>query len=150
MSKILLGLLLSTLALVACDSEQKNQSTTAIEKAPLITSPVVDKEVVTEVDVKTEIVGIADEAKSEIKVSMSGEQVYKKSCQSCHASGAAGAPKLGDIVAWKPRVDKGLEALYSSALKGVPGTAMMVKGTCATCSEEELRATVDYMVSKVK
>ena len=32
-----------------------------------------------------------------------GEQVYKAVCASCHASGAAGAPKFGDAAAWSAR-----------------------------------------------
>lgn len=58
--------------------------------------------------------------------------------------------KIGDAAAWKPRIGKGIEVLYISALQGVPGTAMMAKGTCAACSDNELKAAVDYMASKVQ
>lgn len=47
-----------------------------------------------------------------------GEQVYLAQCAACHASGAAGAPKLGDTAAWAPRLKTGLDALVTSALKG--------------------------------
>lgn len=47
-----------------------------------------------------------------------GEQVYAAQCSACHATGAAGAPKLGDAAAWGPRVATGYEALLNSALKG--------------------------------
>ena len=47
-----------------------------------------------------------------------GEQVYAAQCSACHASGAAGAPKLGDAVAWAPRIGTGYAALLNSALKG--------------------------------
>lgn len=47
-----------------------------------------------------------------------GEQVYQAQCSACHASGAAGAPKLGDAAAWGPRIKTGLDALVTSALKG--------------------------------
>jgi cytochrome c5 len=47
-----------------------------------------------------------------------GEQVYQAQCAACHASGAAGAPKLGDVAAWGPRIKTGVEALLASALKG--------------------------------
>ena len=47
-----------------------------------------------------------------------GEQVYAAQCVACHGSGAAGAPKIGDAVAWGPRVKTGYEALLVSALKG--------------------------------
>jgi len=48
----------------------------------------------------------------------SGEDVFKAQCSACHASGAAGAPKLGDAAAWGPRIKTGFEALVQSALKG--------------------------------
>lgn len=47
-----------------------------------------------------------------------GEQVYTTQCAACHASGAAGAPKLGDAAAWAPRLKTGFEALVTSSLKG--------------------------------
>jgi len=47
-----------------------------------------------------------------------GEQVYVAQCVACHASGAAGAPKLGDAAAWAPRLKSGYDALLASALKG--------------------------------
>ena len=81
---------------------------------------------------------------------LSGEQVYKKSCVNCHGTGIANAPKLGDAVAWGSRIAKGNDALYSSAKKGVPGTAMMAKGSCGACSDEELEAAVDFMVAGSK
>jgi cytochrome c5 len=48
----------------------------------------------------------------------SGEAVYAAQCAACHASGAAGAPKLGDKGAWAARIKTGLDALVGSALKG--------------------------------
>lgn len=83
-------------------------------------------------------------------IAADGAAVYNKACVACHASGAAGAPKIGDSAAWAPRIAKGMAALYNSAINGVPGTAMMAKGTCASCSEEELKAATDYMVSQSK
>lgn len=48
----------------------------------------------------------------------SGEEVYKAQCAACHATGAAGAPKLADAGAWAPRIATGYEALLTSAVKG--------------------------------
>jgi cytochrome c5 len=48
----------------------------------------------------------------------SGEDVFKAQCAACHATGAAGAPKLGDAGAWGARLKSGYEALLGSALKG--------------------------------
>jgi len=47
-----------------------------------------------------------------------GEQVFTAQCAACHATGAAGAPKLGDNAAWAPRLAQGYDALLNSALKG--------------------------------
>ena len=47
-----------------------------------------------------------------------GEDVFKGQCAACHAAGLAGAPKLGDAVAWGPRIKTGYETLLTSALKG--------------------------------
>jgi cytochrome c5 len=48
----------------------------------------------------------------------SGDKVYTAQCAACHATGAAGAPKLGDEAAWGPRVKTGYEAMLESVLKG--------------------------------
>ena len=48
----------------------------------------------------------------------SGEEVYKAQCIACHAAGAAGAPKFGDVASWAPRIQTGFEALWNSSLKG--------------------------------
>lgn len=75
-----------------------------------------------------------------------GDVVYNASCAGCHGTGAAGAPKLGDKGAWSPRVGQGKATLYTHALGGFK--AMPPKGMCMTCSDDEIKAAVDYMVSK--
>ncbi len=80
----------------------------------------------------------------------SGEAVYNSACGACHGTGAAGAPMLGDAVAWSPRLAKGMAVLYDSGVNGVPGTGMIAKGGCANCSDEEVNAAVDYMVASSK
>ena len=78
--------------------------------------------------------------------SADGQKIYQKSCQACHASGAAGAPKLGDKDAWAPRIAKGNDALLLSVKNGIK--AMPPKGACMSCSEDELRAAMEYMVGQ--
>ena len=78
--------------------------------------------------------------------SAAGQNIYQKSCHASHAAGIAGAPKLGDKAAWAPRIAKGNDALFSSVKNGLK--AMPPKGTCMTCSEDELRAAVEYMVGQ--
>lgn len=78
----------------------------------------------------------------------SGEDVYKTKCATCHATGAANAPKLGDAAGWAPRVAKGLDTLYGNAINGFNG--MPAKGLCFDCSDDEIKAAVDYMVEGSK
>lgn len=75
-----------------------------------------------------------------------GEQVYKASCASCHGSGLMGAPKLGDKAAWGPRVSKGKDTVYTNALKGFK--MMPAKGGNPGLKDDEVKAVVDYMISK--
>ncbi|PLW68474.1 cytochrome c5 family protein [Pseudohalioglobus lutimaris] len=77
----------------------------------------------------------------------SGEDVYNSACMACHATGAGGAPVVGDIAAWADRIAKGTEALHLAGVNGVPGTGMIAKGGCMSCSDEEIHAAVDYMVA---
>ncbi|MGD2074754.1 MAG: c-type cytochrome [Gammaproteobacteria bacterium] len=72
------------------------------------------------------------------------KKIYDTKCMACHASGVAGAPKLGDKQAWAPRIESGMDTLMNSVMNGK--NAMPPKGTCMECSEEDLRATVEYMI----
>lgn len=47
-----------------------------------------------------------------------GEQVFQAQCTACHTAGVAGAPKMGDVAAWAPRIKTGYDTLLNSALKG--------------------------------
>ena len=88
----------------------------------------------------------ADKPADTQTASADGQKIYQTSCQACHAAGAAGAPKLGDKDAWAPRIAKGNDALLSSVTNGLK--AMPPKGACMSCSEEELRAAMEYMVEQ--
>jgi len=77
----------------------------------------------------------------------SGDQVYNASCMACHAVGVANAPKLGDKAAWESRAAaKGIDGLLATAISGV--NAMPPKGTCADCSDDELKGAIEYMLSQ--
>ena len=75
-----------------------------------------------------------------------GEKVYGTTCVSCHGAAVLGAPKLGDKAAWAPRLAKGVDTLRANALKGL--NMMPPKGGNAALKDEELKAAVDYMISK--
>jgi cytochrome c5 len=77
-----------------------------------------------------------------------GAKLYAASCNACHATGIAGAPKFGDKAAWAPRAQQGINALLASVIKGKG--AMPPKGGAANASEAELRAAVEHMLAAVK
>jgi cytochrome c5 len=78
----------------------------------------------------------------------SGEEIYIAGCGGCHDSGAAGAPKLGDVAAWAPRLDKGMEKLFSNAFYGYK--SMPAKGLCKRCDKEEIDSAVIYIADNSK
>ncbi len=75
-----------------------------------------------------------------------GSEINDQYCSTCHKTGAAGAPKIGDKAAWGPRIDKGMDTLVKHAWEGFKG--MPAKGMCNDCSKEEIKATVEYMVDQ--
>jgi cytochrome c5 len=81
-----------------------------------------------------------------VAVPQSGESVYDQFCSACHRLGIADAPVLGDTEAWAPRLAQGMDTLWDHTLNGIG--AMPAKGACATCSDDELRAALDYMVGE--
>jgi len=74
------------------------------------------------------------------------EQKYMASCFACHSTGAAGAPKVGDgmAVEWEPRLEKGLDAVVANTVNGL--NTMPAKGLCFDCTDDDLRAIVQYMI----
>jgi cytochrome c5 len=78
----------------------------------------------------------------------SGETIVKTVCSACHGSGAMGAPKIGDKAAWAPRIAQGEKVLVQHATHGI--RAMPPKGTCADCSDAELKGAVEYLMSQAK
>ncbi len=76
----------------------------------------------------------------------SAQDVYNTSCMACHATGAAGAPKVGTAADWAARIDQGMDTLVSNAINGI--AAMPPRGLCADCTDDELRAVVELMVDR--
>ena len=77
-----------------------------------------------------------------------GKQIYDSSCMACHSTGAAGAPKVGDKAAWAPRIAQGIDTLVNHSINGI--RAMPPKGTCMSCSDDDMKAAVNYMVGESK
>ena len=72
-----------------------------------------------------------------------GKAIYDKSCGSCHNSGIAKAPKLGDKAALKGDVS----AMTASVIKG-KGIMQPRGGT--KLSDDEIKASVEYMFAQAK
>lgn len=80
---------------------------------------------------------------------MTPEEIYQTYCFACHGTGANNSPVLGDAEAWEPRIEKGVDVLYQNAIEGFNNNAMPAMGLCTECSEDDIRATVDYMLDEV-
>lgn len=77
-----------------------------------------------------------------------GKGIYEIYCSGCHASGAGGAPKFGDAASWNLALKKGIDNVYQSAIQGIG--SMPAKGTCLSCSDEDIKQSVDYMIAASK
>lgn len=78
-------------------------------------------------------------------VAADGKDVYIKNCSVCHS---AMQPKLGDKKAWESLVGKGVDALAASVIKGKG--AMPPKGGKPALTEDDIKASVEYMISQAK
>ena len=100
-------------------------------------------------DASSAIKPAADEAPAMpvVAVVMTGPEVYKKHCVVCHATGVAGAPLAHDEAIWGARKNTDIEIMLITAIKGEK--AMPPKGTCMTCSNDELKAAIESMRKKL-
>lgn len=133
---VVLGLGMGS-ALVACGSKDKGTP-----------PPDVQAQIAQRIAPEGEIVKQGAAAPAASGTARSGEEVFKAKCTVCHTAGVGGAPKIGSASDWGPRIGKGMDTLYGSAINGFKG--MPPKGTCMDCSEAEIKAAVDYMTSKSK
>lgn len=80
------------------------------------------------------------------KVLQGAQAVYTAVCAACHASGLAGAPKIGDAAAWGPRIKQGYETLLKHAIEGI--RAMPAKGGNPDLDDVEVARAVVYMANQ--
>ncbi len=80
------------------------------------------------------------------KGQLTGEQVYGQVCKTCHESGLAGAPKLGDKTAWAKVIAQGLATTVDHAVKGV--RAMPPKGGNPDYENIEIERAVVFMANQ--
>ncbi|WP_240537171.1 c-type cytochrome [Marinomonas flavescens] len=89
---------------------------------------------------------VANVAPAKEYTGRAGEKIYNTYCIACHSTGAAGAPRVGNIKEWQPHIAKGMDTLLKDAIKGVG--AMPPRGICSNCTDEELKHTIQYMIDK--
>jgi cytochrome c5 len=75
---------------------------------------------------------------------ITGEQLVKERCSQCHATGKEGAPRIGVMADWTPRLQLGVENLVTSAIRG--HNAMPARAGMANLSDADLRAAVTFML----
>jgi cytochrome c5 len=75
----------------------------------------------------------------------SGAQIVEAQCSKCHREGAGGAPRIGDVAAWAPRLKDGLDTLVRAAIHGHGG--MPPRGDRADLTDAEVRNAVIYMIN---
>lgn len=91
--------------------------------------------------------GVATTATEEKKVS-GPAKIFQDNCKMCHQTGLAGAPKFGNKADWAPRIAEGIDVMVDKAFNGFKG--MPPKGNCLSCSREDIKATIEYMISAIK
>ncbi len=78
---------------------------------------------------------------------------FAAGCFACHSpatAAAVGAPGMGDKAAWAPRIAKGMDVLYATAINGSATNPLMMPRGGTGLSDDALKAVVDYMVAQSK
>jgi len=93
------------------------------------------------------LAAFAVNAQPTTKPARDGQAVYGRYCAACHGRGMRGAPKLTDASAWAPRLEQDKATLYAHSIQGIGW--MPTRGGCSTCTDEEIKAAVDYLLTIV-
>jgi cytochrome c5 len=95
----------------------------------------------------------AEAAKGQVAYggTMDGGEIYAQLCTGCHTGGVGGAPTLARAD-WTPRIAQGVETLYTHAIDGYQGAkgVMPARGGNPALSDEQVKATVDWMLAQLK
>ena len=81
-----------------------------------------------------------------------GESVWVTTCFRCHMYGNMGAASVRNKVHFEQLAAKGFDQLYESVLNGMEGEegVMPAKGTCFSCSEDDIKYSVYYIFHLAK
>ena len=93
-------------------------------------------------------IAMSDSASSATMVVVIGARAaYETACSACHTAGIAGAPKVGDLAAWGPRIAQGKETLYTHAIQGFTGkTGVMPAKGGRDWPDDLIKQAVDHML----
>ena len=81
---------------------------------------------------------------------LDGSVIYNQLCTGCHTSGAGGAPTL-TAAGMGARLSKGKDTLHKHAIEGFQGAGVMpAKGGNPALTDEQVIATVDWMLANIK
>jgi cytochrome c5 len=96
----------------------------------------------------------AEAAKGQVAYegTLDGSVIFGQLCTGCHTAGVNHAPKLLKAE-WAARIGQGAETLHKHAIEGYTGPdggVMPAKGGNPALTEEQVKATVDWMLSQLK
>lgn len=84
-----------------------------------------------------------------VATAQQGVEIYEKACHTCHAVGVNGAPKKGDRISWRKRLEKkSMPVLIEHVQKGFK--AMPPQGRCFDCSAQDIQAAIEWMMQDGK
>ena len=76
-----------------------------------------------------------------------GLQIIQHYCANCHAKNPMiqlGAPRIGMLSDWMPRIKKGMPALFKNTDEGI--NAMPARGGCFECTDQQLLLAIMAML----
>jgi len=71
---------------------------------------------------------------------------WSRSCALCHVDGEGGAPRVGAVEEWKPRLGQGREKLLEHTIQGYNN--MPPLGYCMSCSEQDFSTIIEFMAGQ--
>ena len=97
------------------------------------------------------VVGCGNSGPKEMVANIeNGKVVYEKACIACHWKGVAGAAALSDKARWGEIAAKGMATIHQHSITGYTGTygVMPERGTCLTCTDQDMFDAISYMMSQ--
>ena len=74
-------------------------------------------------------------------------RMWTQSCALCHVDGKGGAPHVGNVDEWLPRLAQGEEVLLTHTLEGLNN--MPPLGYCMACERDDFLAMINFMTAGI-